>query len=319
MLVLTDCDENASASALADHLLVHGIEASVRGEGPWEVWVLEHDRIEEARGLLAAWKESSTAGDDGRRASEIRRDQRRDDEAAAQRAIDPKRRWSGPSALGLGPLTLFLCIAAVLVGFASDFGDPTTMTIQNLSIEPWTSFEFLGRVSQGEVWRLLTPMLRSQIEHHHGSAVLLLVVVLSEVPGSLGQYWLSGPNFGGLSGVVYGVFGFVWMHARYDRRRHYSMSGSDSVLIMLWFVGCATGLFGPIANVGHAGGLLAGLLLGLPPYLRHLRAHASAPDFQGDDWASVHVTGARRIYRRFVAPYVPLWFVLLAAIVILAE
>jgi len=28
MLVLTDCDEEASASALADHLLVHGISGN---------------------------------------------------------------------------------------------------------------------------------------------------------------------------------------------------------------------------------------------------------------------------------------------------
>jgi membrane associated rhomboid family serine protease len=149
--------------------------------------------------------------------------------------------------------------------------------------------------------------------------VMLAVVLLAEVPGSLGQYWISGPSFGGLSGVVYGAFGFVWMHARYDRRHPYALRDSDSLLIMLWFVACATGSFGPIANVGHAGGLLAGLLLGLPPYVRQLRAHARAPASEGNDWASVHGSGPRRLWRRFVSPYVPLWFVLLAAAVIWAE
>lgn len=332
-----DHAERASAAALADHLLVHGIETLVRGEGPWELWVVEHDQLEAARRLQAAWSEAHPTSADRRGAERIRRDRRHDDEAAQQRAIDPRQRWSAPAALGYGPITVFLAVASGLVALASDFGDPTTITIQNLSIEPWTSTEFLGRVRAGEAWRLLTPMLihfgafhlvfnliwlwrlGRQIEHHHGSLVMLAVVVASEVPGSLGQYWISGPNFGGMSGVVYGVFGFVWMHARYDRRHQYALGDSDSVLIMLWFVACATGLFGPIANVGHAGGLLAGLLLGLPPYLRQLRAHARSRNSPGNDWGSVHATGPRRAYRRFVAPYVPLWFVLLAAVVILAE
>lgn len=336
MLRLSEHAEEAEASALADHLLVEGIETSVRGEGPWELWVLDHDRIEQARRLREGWS-GPGEGDARKRAAQIRRKRKHEDEAAEQREVDPRRRWSGPTAVGWGPITLFLIIASVLVGMASDFGDPTTMTIQNLSIEPWKSTEFLGQVRQGEVWRLLTPMLvhfgvfhlgfnllwlhrlGRQIEHHHGSAVMLLVVVVSEIPGSLGQYVLVGPNFGGMSGVVYGVFGFVWMHARYDRRRPYHLDVSDTVLIMLWFVACATGLFGPIANVGHAGGLVAGLLLGLPPYVRQLRAESGGPDFAGNDWASVHVTGWRRVYRRVVAPYVPLWFLLLAAVVIAAE
>lgn len=37
---------------------------------------------------------------------------------------------------------------------------------------------------------------------------------------------------------------------RYDRRHTYAISDSDSLLIMLWFVGCATGLFGPLPTWG---------------------------------------------------------------------
>jgi len=337
MLQLTDCAEEASAKALADHLLVHGIETSVRGEGPWEVWIIDHDRVEVARGLLVEWRAGGTTEAVRRDAAKLRQQQRREHELVEQRAIDPRQRWYTPAESGFGPVTVGLMIASVLVGMASDFGDPTTMTIQNLSIEPWTSYRFLGHVREGEVWRLVTPMLihfgvfhlgfnmlwlwrlGRQIEQQHGSAVMLAVVILSEVPGSLGQYWMTGPSFGGMSGVVYGAFGFVWMHARYDRRHTYVLDDRDSLLIMLWFVACATGGFGPIANVGHAGGLLAGLLLGLPPYVRQLRAHAQAPVFTGNDWASVHLGGVRRGYRRLVAPYVPLWFVLLAAVVIWAE
>ena len=334
MRELTRLPDETSAASLVDHLLVHGIEAQVRGEQPWEVWVIEHGQLEDAKQRLEAWSPTAAGDDDRRAAAKLRRKQQRDDENAAQRAVDPTKRWSEPTHPGLGPLTVTLCVAAGLVGLASDFGDPSTITIQNLSIEPWASHEFLGRVRQGEVWRLLTPMLihfgafhlifnvlwlfrlGQQIEHHHGFGTMALVVVASEIPGSLLQYLLVGPNFGGLSGVVYGVFGFVWMYARYDRRRGYALSDRDSVLIMLWFVACATGMFGPIANIGHAGGLLAGLLLGLPPYLRQLRARGDGPPSDGNDWASVHGSGRSRVFRRFVTPYVPLWFMLLALVVI---
>jgi len=336
MLELDRFAEPGPARALVDHLLVHGIEARVRGQSPWEVWVLDHDQLPAARERQGAW---SAGGDDGdrRRAARIRRERERDDQLAAQREIDPRRRWWSAPDAGIGPVTVFLVVASVLVGMASDFGDPTTMTVQNLSIEPWGSTEWLGRVRRGEVWRLLTPMLvhfgvfhlgfnmlwlwrlGRQIEHHHGTLVMLAVVVAGEIPGSLGQYAMAGPNFGGMSGVVYATFGFVWMHARYDRRHPYALRDGDAVLMMAWFVACATGMFGPIANVGHAGGLLAGLLLGLPPYVRHLRAHAGPRESDGNDWASVHVKGWRRITRRFVSPYVPLWFAILAVIVVLGE
>ncbi|MEM7152895.1 MAG: rhomboid family intramembrane serine protease [Myxococcota bacterium] len=337
MRELTSVPRRSSADALVDHLLVHGIEALVRGEDPWQVWVVENSQLEDAKQRLAAWSPEAGTEDDKRRAAKLRQKREREDEAAAQRAVDPRRRWETPEQTGLGPLTITLCIAAALVGMASDFGDPGTITIQNLSIEPWASHELFGRVRQGEIWRLITPMfihfgvlhlafnvlwlwrLGQQIEHNHGFTMMVLVVLASEIPSSIGQYLLVGPNFGGLSGVVYGVFGFVWMYARYDRRRGYAISDRDSVLIMLWFVACATGLFGPIANIGHAGGLIAGLLLGLPPYVRQLRAQSEGPKSDGNDWASVHGSGARRIFRRVVTPYVPLWFMLLAIVVIAVD
>lgn len=122
-----------------------------------------------------------------------------------------------------------------------------------------------------------------------------------------------------MSGVNYALFGFVWMNDRYDRRHRYVISGANTVLLMLWFVACATGLFGPIANIGHAGGLIVGLAFGLPSYVRHLRAKGTRPEVEDGSWAEVHLTGFRRFRRRVLEPYVPLWFLLLAGIVIAVE
>jgi hypothetical protein len=144
-------------------------------------------------------------------------------------------------------------------------------------------------------------------------------VVVGEVAGNLGQYYVSGPAFGGMSGVVYALFGFVWMSSRYNRRYHYDTGGRTILLAMAWFVLCALGVFGPVANIGHAGGLVVGLLFGMPAFIRHLRARGTSPDFAEGSWADVHLAGFRRFERRFLRPYVPVWFLLIAGGVIALE
>jgi hypothetical protein len=144
-------------------------------------------------------------------------------------------------------------------------------------------------------------------------------VATAQLAGGLGQYWFTGPSFGGMSGVNYALFGFVWMSDRYNRKVRYVISGGETVLLMVWFVACATGLLGPIANIGHAGGLVVGLLFGLPAFIRHLRAKGTKPELEDGSWAAVHLTGFRRFRRRVLDPYIPIWFLVLAAIVIAVE
>ena len=119
---------------------------------------------------------------------------------------------------------------------------------------------------------------------------------------------------GGMSGVLYGVFGFVWMQARFNRRYRYVLEESTTWLMMIWFVLCLTGLVGPIANVAHAGGLIAGLIAGVPAYVGYLRGRAANAEFGKHSWADVHIRGKTRVYRQFVAPYVPLWLLVIAAV-----
>lgn len=336
MRKLTETATEADAAQLRDQLLVAGIDSELRG--PREVWVVDDDDLAGAGRVLGEFKPGVAAPAVARAAAELRKQRAHREARAGRRMILAAERWRGADAVSsIGPVTVFLIVGSVLVALYSDFGDPATMTIQNLSVEPWGSGEFLGHVKRGEVWRLVTPMfihfgvvhllfnmlwtwqLGRQIEHRHGSLALLGLVLLGEVPGGIGQYLATGPSYGGMSGVVYALFGFVWMQARYAPARGYRLDEQAVVLMMVWFVVCATGMFGPIANVGHAGGLVAGLLAGLPAYVGHLRDRVEAPEFAAGNWASVHIRGARRVAREFITPYVPLWFLLLAAAVVLAE
>ena len=43
------------------------------------------------------------------------------------------------------------------------------------------------------------------------------------------------------------------------------------------------------------------------------------PEFAAGNWADLHIRGGRRVVRRFFTPYVPLWFLALAAAVVLLD
>ena len=337
MRLLVDVGEAGKAGDLVDTLLAQGIDSQVRGEASTEVWVLEGDQLSKAKEVLAGFVAHGRPAE-AAKAAEIRKQRAQAQTGRDHNYVQVRDQWRADEALGIGPVTLFLIIGSVLVGIYSDLGDGQTMTVQNLSIEPWTSREFLGKVRAGEVWRLVTPMFihfgivhlifnmsgvhrfARMVEHHHGPIVLVLLVLWTQIPGAIGQYMVTGPWFGGMSGVLYGLFGFVWMQARFNRRRTYVLDEFTTWLMIVWFVLCLTGAAGPIANVGHAGGLIAGLLAGAPAYVGYLRGRAANPGlFSEHSWADVHLRGKTRVYRRFVAPYVPLWLLLIAGVAIALE
>lgn len=334
MRELVRLDDPGRARRLVDRLAALGIAAELREQS---VWVLDDRDLPSARARLdellddrAPNLAAAPRAEPGPEPAEPR------PQPGPPRPFAPAARVEPVS--GVGPVTIFLIVASILVGFASDFGDPLTMTIQNLSIEPWDSeLGWLGHVRAGEVWRLVTPMLihfgvvhllfnlmwtwqlGRQIEREHGSLALIGLVLLGQIPSGLGQYLATGPSFGGLSGVVYALFGFVWMHARYDRRRSYSLEDSTVVIMMIWLVACATGLLGPVANIGHAFGLLAGLLAGLPAYRGHLQAALGNQAFGEHGYGRQNLRGSNRLVRQYLQPYAPIWMLALALAVALAE
>jgi GlpG protein len=129
-------------------------------------------------------------------------------------------------------------------------------------------------------WHLLFNMiwlfdLGGQIERRYGSLRLLFLVVVIAVLSNLAQYYLGkltfdngrlfvpqeSPAFGGMSGVVFGLFGYVWMKSRLDPESGLFLHPNNVILMLVWFVVCCTGLVGPIANAAHFVGLLVGTCL----------------------------------------------------------
>jgi GlpG protein len=79
------------------------------------------------------------------------------------------------------------------------------------------------------------------------------------------QFWDLFPRnfrFGGMSGVNYGLFGYLWVRGKLDPNSGLGVSPQIVLWMGVWFLICWTGAVGHVANMAHAGGLATGVALG---------------------------------------------------------
>ncbi len=140
-----------------------------------------------------------------------------------------------------------------------------------------------GEIRRGQIWRLVTPIflhfgpihlifnlfwlrdLGSAIERRKKWWFLLLLVLVSAVVSNVAQSIASGPTFGGMSGVVYALFGYIWMKGKFEPWEGLGVPPNTVTVMLVWLAICYTGLVGPIANTAHVVGLVVGALIGGGP------------------------------------------------------
>jgi len=189
---------------------------------------------------------------------------------------------------GQAPFVLGLIIVAALTAWLTGFGargplqwlvfvDPRDILVNTLAGR-WDVF--LQTLAGGQWWRLFTPdflhfslshllfngvmlwFLGSQIEVREGWPAMLGLFLVASLVSNLTQYLLTGPLFGGLSGVVYAALGYVWLAQRVGRP--FVLPPALMTVALVWLVLGLTPLpqalgLGSMANGAHLGGLLAGL------------------------------------------------------------
>jgi len=285
------------AQRLSDYLLSEGIDNRVEQEADgWALWIIDDDHVEHGKAELAAFQRDPRAPKYAARADQaevIRRQEIKEAERAAKLNVDLRKRWRRGTGRQVGTMALigFSVLVAVLTSLGEKM-DPAGRWLEIASYEMsngMVRWRGLSEVFAGQVWRLVTPIfihygpihllfnmlwiyqLGNLVEARRGTGKFLLLVLAIAIPSNLAQYFWAGPSFGGMSGVDYGLLGYVWLHGRYDPG-----SGMGLAPTVMWFM-LGWLLLGftpwmPLANGAHVGGLVMGLVLAaVPIFLRRAR------------------------------------------------
>jgi GlpG protein len=170
-------------------------------------------------------------------------------------------------------LVLAICLGVFLLSYLG----ASNVIYQNLTIR---SIDELLQSQQW--WRLFTPaflhfgaihiifnliwwwLLGSQLERAFGSVSLAVIFAIAAISSNVAQLLVSGPNFGGLSGVVYALFGYVWWIGLLRPQWGMGLPNNLVYFLLAWLVlGYFDVLGVNMANEAHLFGLISGCLMAL--------------------------------------------------------
>ena len=173
-------------------------------------------------------------------------------------------------------------------------------------IVKWKSFDLnvlkktpiFEKISKGEYWRFFTPVVLhsdflhilfnmawlwivgKQMELRLRKLRMAILMVIVAFISNLAQYFMGGPFFIGISGVVCGMVGFIWIRQKMAPWEGYPLP-KEATYFLFVFIGAMLGLqivlfslefFSimnlslQIANTAHIVGALTGMLLAKIPF-----------------------------------------------------
>lgn len=280
--------DEKTARGVSSLLLVEGIENEVEeaSSGEWTVWVYDDEQFEKVSASFDRYVKMAAEG----RAEEAEKEAERIRKAAEKAQKDYQRKVERANrklaSMSGAPVTGWLigiCVGVFVLSFLDLVPVWKMLRIAN---NPYQ----LAEVRRGEVWRLLTPVflhgglmhiffnmywlkdLGTAIEKVYGKTCLIGMVLVFGIGSNLLQFYASreqllggilGANplyahqFGGMSGVVYGLLAFLWINAKFNPWTPLHPNPSIVRFMLIWFFICFLP-FMPIANGAHTGGLLLG-------------------------------------------------------------
>jgi GlpG protein len=272
-------DSRQDAERFVNYLIAQGISSKLEAAaGRWAIWIHDENLVprskeELERFQLAPQDERYRAAEE--EANTVRREMAQKRRQAQRNYHDMRNEWASP--WRRRPVTLGMIAVCVALAFnVLDFSGNELLFS-------------LPRIEEGEVWRLITPIflhadlqsnplhlifnmlwlydLGTLIERRLGSWRYAVLVVLTALVSNLGQFLVAGPNFVGMSGVVYGLLGYAWIRGRMDPTSGFYLHGQIVAFMLGWLVVCIVIPQLHVANGAHVAGLAAGAALGYLPHL----------------------------------------------------
>lgn len=294
MRQLARFDNQQKAHRLKDVLFAHGITAEVKEDREaWHtIWVHDEARLDDAKQWLEKFVSEPDApefAELAKKAQAQRIEAHREERARQKRAKEVHRSLERVAEGQRGRITTALIVLSVGVTlFSIETVASLRFELKHAAVEA-LAHRGLYDVFSGQFYRYITSTfvhlsvlhiffnmmwlrdLGGAVEARQGSLNLgvkfLVMALLSNIfAAAFGELGL------GMSGVVYGLFGYLWIRGRVDPRSGYHVPRNLVAWMMIWFVLCFTGALGPIANYAHLGGLLAGGAWGGLSGLRGRRA-----------------------------------------------
>jgi GlpG protein len=174
-------------------------------------------------------------------------------------------------------ITILLGFVGTLLVYADD--------ISLQYAEPFLLYR--AALENGEYWRLITPVfihfgifhilfnsivlwqVGRRIELVKGASHYLGVIIIVGLLSNTGQLYVTAQNipFGGLSGVVYGVIGYIAIYQRYIKHPILQFDQSIIAFFIIWLLLGVFGVIdlfiqGSVANTAHVVGLISGAIIG---------------------------------------------------------
>ncbi|MCB1214006.1 MAG: rhomboid family intramembrane serine protease [Deltaproteobacteria bacterium] len=307
MRQIAQIQDQQTAETIADYLYLQGIENTLHEEETGlSLWVHDDEDLEKAQNIIKEFLNNPKSlhflsATQAARDQRLR--QRKAEKESRFKQVNARTTFGGASASlkNIPPVTLALIAISVVVSLLSGLGKSYDLIhylfISEYGVEnhsfAWAHLSNLVEIKEGELWRLVTPIfvhfgllhiifnmlwlkdLGTVIEKRFGWTVFLAQVLLIGAASNVGQYLVSGPLFGGMSGVVYGLLGFLWIRGKFDRSLGLRLNSSVVTMMLIWlgigYVGALwpTGtIISHMANMAHTVGLVTGMAWG---YLSSLK------------------------------------------------
>ena len=301
---LTTITGKSNAESFVAYLLTQNIPTQVEptaDQSEWDVWIRDEDKLEiakkEYQQFLASPEDAKYHQAIEQAKSIIKEKKQKSIEYQKNTSYSIPRSRVSPNMFSgsLPPLTLTLIIVCVVLGIASDFtratGEFGFNIVKQLLFVDLGLYQSTGdpaaSIKQGEVWRIFTPAflhgdplhllfnmlslasLGRLIERLEGIGRFALMVFLIAIVSHLFQglmpgKWYGSPNFVGISGVVFGLLGYIATKTNlrpdlgiYLPAQVYLMTG---LILVFGFTTSTKGF--ALANLAHVGGLAAGIVIG---------------------------------------------------------